>query len=217
MVYDAYLAAEKGDPSGLAMMSLMYDLINPAKMMTWGQSAAIVMSTDFDPARDYFAEMNPPGSILGAPQSEIAWSPLYFSDWPATLIPAEYRQVQASDVETLLVSGSVDSTTPARYATEELLPSLSNGKQVILSEFGHVGDVWSLQPEATMHLLTTFYDTGVADDSLFTYQPMNFDVGLGFPAIAKLVLAAIVLLVVLIIALIWFVISRVQHRRARNA
>ena len=212
MVYDAYLAAEKGDSSGLAMMSLMYDLINPATMMTWGQSAAIVMSTDFDPARDYFAEMNPPGSILGAPQSEITWSPLHFADWPATLIPAEYRQVQASDVETLLVSGSVDGTTPARYATEELLPHLGNGQQVILSEFGHVADVWGLQPEATMHLLTTFYNTGVADDSLFTYQPMNFDVGLGFPEIAKLVLAAIALL----IALIWFVISRVRRRKIRK-
>jgi len=209
MVYDAYLAAEKGDSSGLAMMSLMYDLIKPATMMTWGQSAAIVMSTDFDPARDYFAEMNPPGSILGAPQSEITWSPLHFADWPATLIPAEYRQVQTSDVETLLVSGSVDGTTPARYATEELLPYLGNGKQVILSEFGHVSDVWNLQPEATMHLLTTFYDTGVADDSLFTYQPMNFDVGMGFPAIAKLVLAAIVLL----IALIWFTIYRIRRRK----
>jgi len=217
MVYDSYLSAENGDPSGLAMMSLMYDLIKPATMMTWGQSAAIVMSTDFDPARDYFAEMNPPDSILGAPQSEIAWSPLYFSDWPATLIPAEYRQLQASDVETLLVSGSVDSTTPARYATEELLPSLGNGKQIILSEFGHVDDLWNLQPEATMHLLTTFYDTGVADDSLFIYQPMNFDVGLGFPAVAKLFLAAIVLLIAILVALIWFVISRVRRYRARNA
>jgi pimeloyl-ACP methyl ester carboxylesterase len=213
MVYDAYLAAERGDPSGLAVMSLMYDLINPASMMTWGQSGAMVMSTDFDPTRDYFAEMNPPGSILGAPQSEIAWSPLYFADWPATPIPAEYRQMQASDVETLLVSGSVDGTTPARYATDELLPSLSNGQQVILSEFGHVDDVWNLQPEATMHLLTTFYDTGVVDDSLFTYQPMGFGVGLGFPAIAKLVLAAIVLLIAAVVAVAWYILRRVRQRR----
>lgn len=208
MVYDAYLAAEKGDPSGLAMISLMYDLIKPATMMTWGQSAAIVMSTDFYPARDYFVEMNPPGSILGAPQSEIAWSPLYFSDWPATLIPAEYRQVQASDVETLLVSGSVDSTTPARYATEELLPSLGNGKQIVLSEFGHVDDVWNLQPEATMHLLTTFYDTGVADDSHFTYQPMDFHVGLGFPVIAKIALAIVVLVIGGLAVIVRFILRR---------
>jgi pimeloyl-ACP methyl ester carboxylesterase len=213
MVYDAYLAAEKGDPSGLAVMSVMYDLINPAKMMTWGESGAIVKSTDFDPTRNYFAEMNPPSSILGAPQSEFAWSPLYFADWPATLIPAEYRQVQVSDVETLLVSGSVDGTTPARYATEELLPSLSNGQQVILSEFGHVDDVWDLQPEATMHLLTTFFDTGEADDSLFIYQPMDFHVGLGFPAMAKLGLAIIVLVIAGVVALIWYIARRVRRRR----
>ncbi len=214
MVYDAYLAAEEGDPSGLAMMSLMYDLINPATMMTWGQACAVVMSTDFDPARDYFTEMNPPGSILGAPQSEFIWSPLYFADWPATLIPAEYRQVQPSDVETLLVSGSVDGTTPARYATEELLPSLSNGKQVILSEFGHTGDVWGLQPEATVHLLTTFYDTGVVDDSLFTYQPVDFHVGLGFSEMAKLLVAIVVLIPLGLVALVWFIVRRVRRRRA---
>jgi uncharacterized membrane protein len=74
-----------------------------------------------------------------------------------------------------------------------------------------------LQPEATVHLLTTFYDTGEVDDSLFIYQPMNFDVGLGFPGMAKLVLAAIVLIIVLVIVLIWFVISRVRRRRARSA
>jgi hypothetical protein len=214
MVYDAYLAAETGDPSGLAVMSLMYDLINPASMMTWGQSGAIVLSTDFDHTRDYFAEMNPPRSILGAPQSEITWSPLGFADWPSTLIPDEYRRVQSSDVETLLVSGSVDGTTPARYATEELLPSLTNGQQVILSEFGHVDDVWSIQPEATMHLLATFFDSGVADDSLFSYQPTDFDVGLGFPAIAKLVLAAIVLLIAIVVAVAWCIARRVRRRRA---
>jgi len=214
MVYDAYLAAEEGDPSGLVMMSLMYDLVNPAKMMTWGESAAIVMSTDFNPERDYFTDMNPPGSILGAPQSEFAWSPLYFGDWPATLIPAEYRQVQTSDVETLLISGSVDGTTPARYATEELLPSLIKGHQVILSEFGHVDDVWNLQPEATMHLLTTFYDTGEVDDSLFSYQPMDFHVGLGFPEMAKIALAVVVLVVVGLVVLVWLVVRRVRRRRA---
>jgi pimeloyl-ACP methyl ester carboxylesterase len=217
MVYDAYLAAEKGDPSGLAVMSVMYDLINPAEMMTWGESGAIVMSTDFDPGRDYFAEMNPAGSILGAPQSEFAWSPLYFADWPATLIPAEYRQVQPSDVETLLVSGSVDGTTPARYATDELLPSLINGKQVILSEFGHVDDVWDLQPEATMHLLTTFYDSGMADDSLFTYQPMDFDVGLGFPLMAKILLAAVVLALIGLVLLVRFVMRWLRRHRASKA
>jgi hypothetical protein len=95
------------------------------------------------------------------------------------------RQVQPSDVETLLVGGSVDFSTPSQFATDEFLPFLSNGEQVILSEFGHTGDVWSMQPEATIRLLTSFFDTGVADDSLYTYQPMDFHVEIGFPEMAK--------------------------------
>jgi hypothetical protein len=117
-------------------------------------------------------------------------------------------------VETLLVSGNIDATTPAQWATEELLPSLKNGQQVILSEFGHTDDVWGLQPEATVHLLTTFYDTGEVDESLFTYQPMDFDVGLGFPAMAKIVLAVVVLIIGGLVVLAWFIVRRVRRRKA---
>ena len=217
MIYDAYLAAAEGDPSGLALISLMYDLINPAAMMNWGQSAAMVMSSDFDSERNYFSEMNPSGSIIGAPQSELAWSPLQFTEWPSELISSELRQVQPSDVETLLISGSVDATTPARYATDELLPYLDNGQQVILSEFGHSNDIWDLQPEATMHLLTTFFISGVGDDSLFVYQPMDFEVGLGFPAIAKILVVAIILIFVLMALLIRHIVRRDKRRQTKSS
>jgi hypothetical protein len=137
--------------------------------------------------------MNPPDSILGAPMSEFIWSGAQAIDWPITQIPAALRQVQPSDVETLLVSGNIDATTPAQWATEELLPSLSNGEQVILSEFGHTDDVWNLQPDATLHMLTTFYESGEVDESLFTYQPMDFNVKLGFPLMAKIIVGVILL------------------------
>ena len=45
-------------------------------------------------------------------------------------------------------------------------------RHVILSEFGHFIDFWGFQPEATRHLLATFFDTGEAKDSLFTNEPM---------------------------------------------
>jgi len=64
--------------------------------------------------------------------------------WPARRIPEEYRQAQHCDVETLLVSGSNDFSTPAKNATRELLPVLKRGHQVILAEMGHVGDLWSM-------------------------------------------------------------------------
>jgi hypothetical protein len=114
----------------------------------------------------------------------------------------------------LLVSGNIDATTPAQWATEELLPSLSNGDQVILSEYGHTSDVWNLQPEATVHLLTAYYDSGEVDDSLFTYQPMDFHVGLGFPEMAKLGLAVIVLVIAGVVAAAWYIARRVRQRRA---
>jgi hypothetical protein len=117
-------------------------------------------------------------------------------------------------VETLLVSGNIDATTPAQWATEELLPSLSNSEQVILSEFGHTDDVWNLQPEATVHLLTTFYETGQADDLLFTYQPMDFDVSLGFPIMAKLLVVILVLLLIGLFFMARAIVRRVRNRKA---
>jgi len=146
MVYDTYLTAEEGDPSGLAMMSRIYDSAIPPAL-TWGDFAAKGM-TDYDPARDYLTEMNPPDSIIGAPAS--LFGGFAAGSWPINTLPAELRQVQPSDVETLLVGGSADFSTPSQFTTDELLPFLSNGEQVILSEFGHTGDVWGMQPEATV-------------------------------------------------------------------
>jgi hypothetical protein len=100
-------------------------------------------------------------------------------EWPIHPIPQEYLEVQPTDVETLLVSGSIDFSTPPQFATEELLPYLSNGEQVILKDLGHVSSFWSSQPEARVHMLNTFFDTGQADASLYTCQPLDFDVGLG--------------------------------------
>jgi hypothetical protein len=62
-------------------------------------------------------------------------------------------------------------------------------------------------------LLTRFYATGVADDSLYTDQPVEFKVGLGFPGLAKLMVAVLTLIVVLVGALVWFLIARRRKRR----
>ena len=52
------------------------------------------------------------------------------------------------------------TSTPAIVSTEELLPQLTNGQQVILSDFGHSGDFWEYQPDASQHLLTSFGKKG---------------------------------------------------------
>ena len=216
-VYDLYLAAEEGDPSGLALASVMYDFRWPP-MMTWGEWAN-KGGPDFDPSRDWIAEMNPPGSVIGSPVMQAIGGAMQLGGyWPATPISDEFSKVPASDVETLIVSGNMDYSTPAQFATDELLPVLSNGKQVILSEFGHTRDVWGLQPEAMVHLVTTCYDTGEVDDSLFTYQPMDFYVKSGWPTQAKQYLAIAVavplVLVALVGSLVWFIVRRVLRRQS---
>jgi hypothetical protein len=135
-----------------------------------------------------------------------------YTAWPGKLIPEEYRQVQPSNVETLLVSGSIDFDTPAQFARDELLPSLSNGMQVIVSEYGHVSDILTHQPEALEHLLTSFYDTGVADDSLYFYNPVDFKVGFSYPEQAKLAIAVIVLVPTGLAVLVGFIARRARQR-----
>lgn len=206
MVFDAYLAAEAGDPSGLALMSLASDFVFPS-LVTWGEFFAKGSTADFDVSRNYAAAMNPPDSILGSPLNYLIFDGLA-ENWPISLIPGELRQVHPSDVETLLVSGSVDFSTPPEFATKELLPHLTHGKQVIVKEVGHVDDLWNLQPAATERLLTSFYSTGVADDSLYTYDPMNFDVSIGFPGLSKLVLGVALLLGIVIVAVVWSIVRR---------
>jgi pimeloyl-ACP methyl ester carboxylesterase len=195
MIFDTYLAAEKGDPSGLALMSLAYDLIIP-KVFIWGDLATKGGNIDYDPARDY-NDLRAPDSILGSPMSLLIWEPAS-KGWPIYPVADEFRQVHPSDVETLLINGSVDFSTPLEFGRDELLPSLKNGKLVKLSEMGHVNDFWAVNPSAADRLLTSFYATGQADDSGFSYLPMDFKVTLGFPALAKILLGTGVLLVLVV-------------------
>ena len=114
----------------------------------------------------------------------------------------------------MLISGSIDFSTPPQFAAEELLPYLSNGEQVVLREFGHTGSFWNSQPQARVHLLNAFFDTGQVDASLYTYQPLDFDVGLGWPALAKLLVVAVILIPILLLALVWYTIGWVRRRRS---
>jgi pimeloyl-ACP methyl ester carboxylesterase len=217
--YDLYLAAEEGDPSGLALTSVMYNFMWPSSHV-WGEWAnkAIPDMGDMLRSPDCAADMDPPGSVLISPSITFACSK---DMWPNITLPAEFLQVQPSDVETLLVSGNIDFSVPPQWATDELLPVLSNGQQVILSEFGHTSDFRKYQPEARIHMLTTFYDTGEVDDSLYTYQPMDFHVNRGWPVQAKQYLAIAVAVPLVLVALlglvVWFIVRRVRRRKVAQS
>jgi pimeloyl-ACP methyl ester carboxylesterase len=205
MVFDAYVAAERGDPSGLALMSLAYDYVVPS-MAIWGEMASKAVSADFDSTRDYCRDMEPPDMPLGSPLSKLLWGPLSYGRWPTKQLPEEFRKARSSNVQTLLLSGSIDFSTPAEFATTELLPYLHNGRQVVLFECGHVNDVLNVNPENAKLLLTSFYSTGVVNTSMNSYMPMDFRVGWGLPAIAKVAFAAIVsIILILVLIVIWLI------------
>jgi pimeloyl-ACP methyl ester carboxylesterase len=210
---DMWLAAAGGDASGMALASISRNLFLPT-LWIWGEGLSLAASVDdyYDPARDYRSEFEAPHTILGSPMSLMLWS--MGPEWPTHPIPQEYLQVQPTDVETLLISGSIDFSTPPQYATKELLPYLSNGEQVILTDFGHTSTFWNSQPEARERMLNAFFDTGQVDASLYTYQPLDFDVGLGWPTLAKLLVAVPALIVVLVAVVVWLIVRRRRRRRA---
>jgi len=216
IILDAYLSASKGDPSGLALMSLACDFILP-KMATWGEFFAIGSSADYEPGRDYRTELNPPESILGSPMSLLIWGSAP-GNWPPILMDEQYRRINPTDVETLLINGSVDFSTPPQFAIEDLLPSLKNGQSVLIFEQGHVGDFWGFQAEARQRLLTSFYDTGMADASLYEYLPMDFKPAMKFTVITKILIAVSILLMVGLVLLIWSLIRRkIKHVNSKES
>jgi pimeloyl-ACP methyl ester carboxylesterase len=202
-VFDAYVAADQGDASGLALMSQAFNHVIPS-LFTWGDLAAKAVSADIDSTRDDLAETESPETPLGSPMGRVLWGPLQFASWPTAPLPPEYRRIRESGVVTLLLSGNIDFSTPAEAARNELLPHLPNGRQVVLSECGHVDDVWYRNPGNTRRILNSFFDTGTADTSLTAYLPMEFQVDWGFPALAKTIVSAgVVIAVGLIVSIVW--------------
>ena len=127
---------------------------------------------DFDPTADYVAEVTPDPYLIGSPGSTMGWAAAEF--WPANKIPDEYRTVQPSSVETLMLSGTLDVSTPAQNARNQLLPLLENGEQVVLAEFAHTGDLYYLQPEATRNLLAVASPGSACDSGTRVLRTMTY-------------------------------------------
>jgi len=211
--FDIWLAASDGDYSGMALVTAVFGSMLPTGY-AWGESASKALSADydFDPTVDYAAEVSPGPYLLGSPGSTMGWAAA--GSWPANKIPDEYRAARPSSVETLMLSGTLDVSTPAQNARNQLLPFLENGEQIVLAEFAHTGDLYYLQPEATRHLLTTFFATGVIDSSRYKPNVVNFEPSWGMPLIAKLMVGGSVLAVIivgLLLLLLFRLVKRIAH------
>ena len=209
---DLWLDAAEGDASGMALVSLASPLFLPSlgarpHFLAMGGSAPETS----DPHRNYRAELTRRDEILGSPFSLFVSG--LMQGWPSST-DQSYGEVQLSDIETLLISGSIDGSTPMQFARDELLPRLSNGHQVVLQDQGHTETFWNSQPEARARLLNTFLDSGRVDDSLYEYQAVIFDVDRTWGGMAKMLLGLFVLVVGLVVLTVIVVGRRALKARA---
>jgi len=212
MTIDSWLSAAEGDPGGFWLQSLLSDFAFPTAFV-WGQVASAV-SLDADVANAYFApEGQPRDSNLAYAATAFLWGGGRLSEaWPAARDAAEYGEVRPSEVETLVVGGELDFAVPPQVATEQLLPSLENGHEVVLPGFGHAPDFWTYQPEASSRLINTFLASGRVDDSLYEPHPVDFTPEVSLPALAKGIVGTMVgFAIVVVVSLLWMA-HRVRTR-----
>jgi pimeloyl-ACP methyl ester carboxylesterase len=211
MTLSAWQAADHGDASGLWLGSLMADVVFP-RTFVWGDVAAAGRA-DVGAARRHFAGDSGRGTVLGDAGNTFIWGGGRLADaWPATPDDDAYARVRTSRVPTLMVSGSMDGTTPPGPARRELLPHLPNGRQVVLQGFGHTDDFWLTQKDAGTHLITTYLDTGKVDASRFHPLRADFTPGMSQQAIAKIVAGALTALAALTLLAMALLPRRVRRR-----
>lgn len=209
LTIEAWLSAADGDASALWLQSAFPRFI-PLPFV-WGQYYA-AGSVDFEAARAYFASAQPHSSFAYA-GTAFAWAGGRAMDvWPAARDTEQYRTPRRSEVETLLIGGALDTSTPPQQATNELLPFLPNGHQVVLPGFGHTLSVWMEQPEAGTHLITTFFDEGRVDASMYEPQRVDLTPPVGMGTMAKIAAGSMLGLVVLAMGSLAWLAARVRAR-----
>jgi pimeloyl-ACP methyl ester carboxylesterase len=214
ILIDTWVSAAEGDPSGLWFTSAYGDLFFPY-MFVWGEYLAVGMA-DAQAARDYFAsDAQEPSSSLAYTATAFIWGGGLGADvWPAPKEVGEYTRVQTSELETLLIGGDLDFSTPPQIAAKELLPNLPKGHQVVLPGFGHSASFWNDQPEAGTRMINTFFDSGQVDHSLYTPQGVDFTPAQTHTALAKTLAGVMIGLALLtVVSLLWM--ARWVHKRGR--
>jgi pimeloyl-ACP methyl ester carboxylesterase len=203
-IINMWLSAAEGDASGLWAGSFIADVLFP-RLFVWGQYAAFGRA-DAQTARDYFSSGGQDdGTNLGDSATTYVWGGGRLADaWPAAPDENQYSQMRTSNVETLLVGGELDFSTPPQVMTKELLPYLPNGQQVVLPGIGHTGTFFAVQPEASSRLINTFFDTGKVDTSLYQIQTVDFASASNFGTMAKVFLSlALALAALAVLSLVW--------------
>jgi pimeloyl-ACP methyl ester carboxylesterase len=172
-VFDAFVAAEKGDPGGLALLVLGYDeAVRDTSRQYWGDFITKLVSGGMDSARDYEYQMDPPGVVLGSPSAKLWWTAASHGGWPVGQIPSEYQKLDTIRVRTLILNGQLDFSSPPANIVEAGR-YFTNCDVIIMPRMGHM-DVFKLQRGAIDHLAERFFVEGLADTSKYRTHTIDF-------------------------------------------
>lgn len=211
-VFDTFIAADNGDASGLALVSTMARFQLKKMYRGWGDLISKSYA-DFNPAVNYNEQMKLNSYIIGSPGTQLF---TVSRAWQGGTKDTLYSESRTSEVETLLLSGNIDLSTPAENARDELLPYLPNGKQYILSEYGHVSDIMNAQHVAFVKAICSYYSIGEADMSAFQNQKVDFAPQMSFPQLAKIVIGCVVGVILLIIGIFFLARHLIRRRKLKK-
>jgi pimeloyl-ACP methyl ester carboxylesterase len=170
-VFDAYVSANEGDYAGLAYLSATFDQ-TMSGLVEWGDNfSKTYSSSDVHSRLPHIADDREPDSVIGSPVAMWIMHPPGGGGWPIRTIPGSLR-TGVSPVETLVLNGGLDVSSPLEYTRRNLMPRLARGRLIVLDTMGH-NDLYNLQEDAYRHTLERWLKEGVVDTSRFADVPVD--------------------------------------------
>lgn len=163
---DAYIAAEKGDYSGLAYMAYMLKTI-PTFMNIFD-----LCYKTYSSHAESFKYEKP--EKAGYSNSELAWGSYTYLKSEIPFIPDSLVKRKSIDVKSLIVVGETDGGKPWARVNSAIY---KNPDIVILDNMGHQ-DMFTVQREGYTHMAKTYLLDGIVDTSYYKpveLQKINFN------------------------------------------
>lgn len=185
MLFDAYVAAENGDPSGLALLCMGWDEdVADSTRRYWGDFVSkIVSGRGAEWRGESENKLDSKAPAISA-LTDFWWECAKRDGWPMSSLPDEYCRLDTIETQVLIVNGNLDFTSPPDYIRDEVMPYLKNGHFAVLSNMGHM-DVIKLQREAFEHMVSRFYLDGAVDTSKYVFNRIDFTPEETYPGYAK--------------------------------
>ena len=207
LIVDAFMDAQRGDTTGLWLLSLAHDPAVKASGISWGHFVLLGATADHEPDRDYATELSPsPAAPFGSPLAQLFWSAMPGADIPQ--IERDYRRLSERPHQTLLISGDLDLSAPFEQIENEIMPYRPNAAHWITPNAGH----YNLYGRDLMEASATFLLHGAASPPA-GQESLRLKPSLGLSDMAKIGGAAVLTGLFLIFVFLQRILTNSRNRK----